>query len=141
MRIAAFVLGIIGALAIGGVGAKWVSDYNKNKEVIQALDRLAGGNADVKADMAALHSARTAGTLGVLFSVVSLVGAGLALAHKRVSVVLLAAAGIVPGLWAAKMLVCGAPLVLAAIFAFIGSAKRRTAPPMVAGGARELRAA
>ena len=136
MRITAIVLGIIGALAIGGVGAHWVSDYSHHKATIEKLEKLGGDNARVQADLATLHSLRTAGTLGVLCSVVALAGVALTLKRKRAGVALLAAAAIVPGLWAAKMFVCGAPLALAAIFAYLATAKKTTAPPMQAPALR-----
>jgi hypothetical protein len=127
MKIAALVLAILGAVAIGGVGAKWVSDYNKNKDAVQAASQLLGSDAP---EVKELHRVVTGGYLGIVFAVVSVIGAALVFKAPRASGGGFLAAGVIPGIFAWKMFVCGGPLVIAgalALAAGFREANRRIA--------------
>jgi hypothetical protein len=114
MKIAALVLAILGAIAIGGVGAKWVSDYNRDKASVQAAEQLLGADA---APVKELHRVVTGGYLGIVFAVVAVVGGALVFKTPRASGAAFLAGGVIPGIFAWKMFICGGPLLIAGALA------------------------
>ena len=54
MRIAVLIISILGALACGALGMKWLSDYNENKEMIAIIEAAADDSPEVAAELAEL---------------------------------------------------------------------------------------
>lgn len=106
MRIAGFILAILGALAAGALGAVWLSDAAKYKHEI----------AQAKALGVDVGSIVTAGYVLILSMVLGVVGGVFALRRKGpIAAAILVAAGAAPALFAAKALVFTWLLVLAGL--------------------------
>lgn len=75
MRIAALILGILGGLASGGLGSKWLKDANEAKELL-AMAAKAG------ADMSEMDSLIMGAYLLMITAVVSIAGGVMAFKGK-----------------------------------------------------------
>ena len=123
-----------GAIAITGLGARWLSDYNAHKHLIDQLYASASalGSETAQAEkvhdlLAQLHDLRTAGVLAVLFGPLSLVGLAFLTRRPRLAALFFVAGAVVPTVFASTMLVPGCLLLVAAGLA-IGASLRRRAP-------------
>jgi hypothetical protein len=138
MKIAVIILGILGALAVGGLGAKWVSDYETNKESIVALTKLAhslgGGKvSEVDEQIKTLDRVKTAGYImivGALLALAAALGVG---KLGKISAAVMLVAVIVPAALAPLSLVASFLLIIAAALAFF---VKTTPAPRYAGAAR-----
>lgn len=76
MKIAVIILGILGSLAFGALGSKWVSDYEANKAQIKSLGKLAaslgGKSTEVDDAIKGVERARTAGYVMIVMALLGL---------------------------------------------------------------------
>lgn len=121
MKIAVLVLGILGALAFGGLGGKWVADYQSNKDTIAAMGKLThalGGKRGPVDD--AIQAVERTKTAGYLMMVAALAALGAAIFVGRlgkISAAVLLVGAIVPAALAPLSLVAGFLLILAGVLA------------------------
>jgi hypothetical protein len=136
MKIAVIILGILGSLALGGLGGKWVSDYEDNKAQIRSLGKLAASlgskSSDVEAAIKGVERLKTAGYIMMVMALVGLAASVLVGRFGKLSgAALLVGAGI-PAVLAPLSLVAGFLLVIAGILALFV----KTAPSAAPGAAR-----
>jgi hypothetical protein len=116
MRIAGFILAVLGALAAGALGAVWLSDAAKYKDQLAQAQAL---GLDV-------GSIVTAGYVLVLSLVLGIVGGVMALRRKgTIAAAILIAAGVAPALFEPKALVFTWLLLLAGLLS-LGAQPRRS---------------
>lgn len=109
MRFAILTLAILGTLAGGFLGMKWISDADKVKEATKLLQSLGGSDSpEVKSAIASANSTVTAAYLmvcGALIAVPAAIVAWKMPAYAKIAgIVLITAAG-VPAFFAAKSLI------------------------------------
>ncbi len=115
MRIAGFIIGVLGALAAGALGATWLSDAAKYQD---QLEQAAALGLDV-------GNIVTAGWLLVAALVAGIVGGVFALRGKgRVAAGLMIGAAVAPGLFEPKAFVFTFLLIVAGLVSL--GAKPRT---------------
>src|SRR5262249_19846261 len=111
MKVAALILGILGGLATAGLGAKWVSDFEKNKEMVASLAKLSGAlggsGGDVAEAVHAVEKLRTAGYVMMVLGLIALAASGLVFKRSREVGFALLAAAIVPAVIAPSSLLAG----------------------------------
>jgi hypothetical protein len=124
MKIAALILGIIGALATAGLGSKWVSDYNDNKQLIESLEKVSAsiGGGDNPA-MAELNRTKNAGYLMIVLGIAALGAAGFVFKQSKIAGGLMVAAAVIPALLAPKSLVFSFFLIIAGVLALLAKPK------------------
>jgi hypothetical protein len=124
MKIAALVLGILGAIATAGLGSKWVSDYNDNKALIDSLSKVSAsiGGGDNPA-LAELNRTKNAGYLMIVFGIAALGAAALVFKQSKAAGGVLVAAAVIPALLAPKSLVFSFFLIIAGVLAFLAKPK------------------
>lgn len=136
MRIAAGILGILGALMGGLLGLKWYSDINSETgKAAMALMKALGGAGAAGAEFAALEKTTYAllacAAIGLVVSVMIFMKKG----SKMVNAALLIIAGVVPVFFNGKGAV-GILMVLGGIFALLikqpGAAAAPSAAPVQA---------
>jgi hypothetical protein len=134
MKLAAKIFAILGAIAIIGLGARWLHDYSAHKKLIDDLSDFAttsrGPSTELRDALAQLRDLRTAGVLAVLCGPISLVGVPLLGRRPWLAALLFIIGALVPAMFASKMYVPGSLLVIAAGLA-IGATRRRPARPAV----------
>ncbi|MBK6917319.1 MAG: hypothetical protein IPH07_07965 [Deltaproteobacteria bacterium] len=109
MRIAGFIIAILGALAAGLLGAAWLTDAAEQSARITQAKALG-------VDTGALDSIVTAAYVLVLSLGLGIAGGVFTLRGKgRIAALVLIAAGVAPALFAAKALVFTWLLVLAGL--------------------------
>lgn len=126
MKMAALIIGLLGSLAVLGLGAKWVSDFNKFEKTIAAIEKLSeqlGKSNKISASMAKVKRLKTAGYLMIILGIAALIGSILVLKMSKVSAIIMLAAAIIPGVLAPQSLVAGFLLIIAGILAFIAKPK------------------
>jgi hypothetical protein len=128
MKIAVMILGILGALAVGGLGAKWVSDYEKNKETIVAMTKLAhsfggGKTTDVDDAIKGVERTKTAGYIMIVGGLLALAAAIAVGKLGKISAAVMLVAAIAPAVLAPLSLVASFLLILAGILAFFVKTK------------------
>ncbi len=117
MKIAALIVGLIGALLTAGLGSKWVSDYNDNQKLIASLS---GVDASLDKE---ISRTRNAGYLMIVFGIAALGAAALVFKQSKISGGVMLAAAIVPALLAPKSLVFTFFLVIAGLLALLARPK------------------
>jgi hypothetical protein len=114
MRVAAFIIGLIGAAGALFLGAKWNSDmHSELGRAAEALAGLGGMGAELSSFRNAIYALFACGALGLIASVVVLLRKG----QPVVNGLLLIACAVVPIVFMNKA-VLGVPMALAGIFAF-----------------------
>jgi hypothetical protein len=106
MRIAGFIVAILGALAAGALGAVWLSDAAKYEHQIAQAEAL---GLDVSGLVTAAYLLCASLLLGIGGGVLALRGKG------QIAAIVLIAAGVAPALFAAKALVFTWLLVVAGL--------------------------
>jgi len=122
IKILVIVLSLLGIAACAFLGLNWLGDYNKSRDVIDALAAAGTDVAEVK------NLGRSAYAL-LLGSVVSLAAIFMVLKTKgKPAAAILLLAGIVPAVFAPKALVFSFLLVLAGGLAFLVRPKTVPSP-------------
>ena len=124
MKIAALVLGLIGAILVAGLGAKWVSDFDKNKETIAQLEKFSGalGGAGHQA-MAQLESTRRAGYAMIPLGLLALAASVLVLKRSKPAGAVMIAAAVIPAVFAPSTLIFSFFLIIAGVLALLAKPK------------------
>lgn len=134
MRITALILGILGGLAAGALGAKWVSDYNSDaaRAVLKLADspRLRSSPL-VKERLDRLKMIGTAGYL-LLVSLLLGIGGGIMTLRNmgKIGGALLIVGAALPAVLAPITLVATFLLIIGAIFAFLAKPNPARGPAM-----------
>jgi hypothetical protein len=124
MKIAALVVGLIGALMTLGLGSKWVSDYDKNKDLIESLQKIsAAAGGEAQSAMSELNKTKNAGYLMVVFGLVAAVAAALVFKIAKPSGAIMIAAALIPAALAPKSLVFSFFLIIAGVLALMAKPK------------------
>jgi hypothetical protein len=118
MRIAGLILGILGGLAAGFLGMKWMGDANSLKGQIEVVRKM-GVNMD-ELDKMATASYMLIGAMvaGILGGILAMMGKG------RIAALLMLAGAILPAIWAPKSLVFTCILVLGGIVSFFAKPRQ-----------------
>ena len=128
MKVAALVLGLVGALAVFVLGVMWAGQYQdlEKSELFKAVQ-----GSEVSPEMAkTIAEVRRLGTAGYLnagMGLLAFMAAPFVFKVPRVSGGIMAAAVLVPALLAPKSLVFSFLLLLAAVFAFLAKPGRAAA--------------
>lgn len=126
MKIAALIIGILGSLAILGLGAKWVSDYNKYEKSIAAIEKMStelGGSEEIAASMSQVKKLHTAGMLMVVMGFLALIASVLVFKMAKLSGIVMLAAVVIPAIFAPKSLVFSFLLIIAGVMALLAKPK------------------
>ncbi len=76
MRIAALILGILGALASGFLGSRWLSDYNENKELLAAAAKMGADTGDLDKVVMGAYILLVAAAVSLVGGIMTLKGKG-----------------------------------------------------------------
>jgi hypothetical protein len=127
MKIAALIVGLIGALLTAGLGAKWISDAGHADEAAAQIEKLTGspGGGAIGADLVkSLKRFETAGWVMALLGVLALAAAVLVFKFNRPSGGVMIAAAIVPAIFAPQSLIVGFLLLVAGALALFAKPRR-----------------
>jgi hypothetical protein len=112
MRYAVLVLGILGGVIDGALGAKWISDYKQYRATVESLESMG-------ADLSQLESLVQAGYALVLAFVLGLAGGVLALRRQgRLAGGLMLAGPVLAAMFAPQSLVFSSLLIVGGLLAF-----------------------
>jgi hypothetical protein len=131
MKIAVIIVGILGALALGALGSKWVTDYNDNKQAVVGLAKLAhslgGKGNEVEEAIKGVERLKTAGYLMMLFALVSLGASVMVGKLGKISGGALLASALIPAVLAPASLLAGFLLIIAGVLGLFVKTKPRPA--------------
>ncbi|GER07736.1 hypothetical protein GCM10007972_22530 [Iodidimonas muriae] len=123
MKMASIILGVLGALAVGFLGMKWMSDFGSLNE----MERLAA-QAQLAAQGGSLDKMITASFIMIAGFFVGLAGVFMSLKERyALAGGLMLGAGILPPLFAPQTFIFTALLIAAGVVAFIAHSKRNAA--------------
>jgi hypothetical protein len=131
MRVAALILGLLGSLLLAALGAKWLTDYEKNEKAVQQatafLQQMGGEQqgAQARQALATLERRVNAARFMVGLGLLALVASPFVFKFPKPVGALMALAALVPAALAPPSLLFGFFLLLGALFAFL--AKPRAA--------------
>jgi hypothetical protein len=117
MRIAGLILGILGGLAAGLLGMKWLSDANQLKELTDFVRQTGGDTSDIDKLVTAAYVLIGAMVLGIVGGVLAFMGKG------KIAAVLMLVAGILPAVFEPKALVFTFILLIGAVVSFFAKPK------------------
>src|ERR1700682_1251534 len=118
MRMAGFILGMLGGLVAGWLGMNWLNDADHLKALIE-LARKSG------ADTHGLEKLVTAAYILIGSMVAGIVGGVLAFMGKgKIAAVLMLAGAILPAVWAPKALVFTCLLLIGGIVSFFAKPRQ-----------------
>lgn len=112
MRIAGLVLGIIGGLAAGFLGMKWLSDANNMKEMVGAARNLGIDMTELDKTITAAYILLGSAVLGIVGGVMAFKGKG------KIAGLLMLIGAIAPAIFAPKALVFTCLLLIGAAVSF-----------------------
>jgi hypothetical protein len=112
MRILGLILGILGGLAAGFLGMKWMGDAESLKTSIEAARKLGANMADLDKVATASHVLIGSMVAGIVGGILAMMGKG------KIAALLMLAGAIVPAIWVPKSLVFTFLLVLGGIVCF-----------------------
>jgi hypothetical protein len=121
MKLAIIILGILGSLAFGGLGAQWISDYEANRAQIKSLGTLASALGDKGSEVErAINGVERARAAGYVMVMAALAGVAASLSvgrSARVAGAVLLIGAALPALLAPLSLLAGFLLVIAGVLA------------------------
>ncbi|HKS42514.1 MAG TPA: hypothetical protein VJX74_18015 [Blastocatellia bacterium] len=112
MRIAGLVLGILGGLAAGFLGMKWLSDANSMKELVGAARNLGVDMTELDKTITAAYILLGSAVLGIVGGVMAFKGKG------KIAGLLMLIGAIAPAIFAPKALVFTCILLIGGIVSF-----------------------
>jgi len=112
MRILGLILGILGGLAAGFLGMKWLGDVNHLKAQIELLRSAGGSMAELDKMVTAAYMLIGAMGAGIVGGILAMMGKG------KIAALLMLAGAIVPAIWAPKSLIFTCLLVIGGIVSF-----------------------
>jgi hypothetical protein len=118
MRILGLILGILGGLAAGFLGMKWMGDADSLKGQIEVVRKM-GVNMD-ELDKMATASYMLIGAMvaGIVGGILAMIGKG------KIAALLMLAGAILPAIWAPKSLVFTCILLLGGIVSFFAKPRQ-----------------
>ena len=124
MKVAALIVGLLGALITTGLGIKWMSDYQDNKATIESLAKMGGalGGAGGEA-MAQLESMHRASYAMVALGLLAIAASVMVFKKSKPSGAVLIAAAVIPAVFAPSTLIFSFLLVIAGILALAAKPK------------------
>ena len=123
MRILGLILGILGGLAAGLLGMKWLGDASHMKTQIDLIRTIGASTAE-------LDKLITAGYVLIGSMVAGIVGGILAMVGKgKIAALLMLAGALVPAIWAPKALVFTCLLLLGGIVSFFAKPRQTAVSP------------
>jgi hypothetical protein len=129
MKITALVLGILGGLAAGALGAKWVADINSpaGKQALAMADSpLVKRSPLLREEVKRLKAASTAGYLLLLSLGLGIAGGILTLRNKgKIGGAMLLVGAVLPAVFAPMTLIATFLLPIGAVFAFVAKPPRQ----------------
>ena len=117
MKVAALIVGLIGAILSTGLGSKWVSDYNDNKKLIESFS---GGDSALLKEV---NRTKNAGYLMIVFGIAAVGAAVMAIKKSKISGAVMVAAAVIPAFLAPKALVFTFFLLVAGVLALAAKPK------------------
>ena len=125
MKIAIFILGVLGAVITFFLGATWVSDWYDNQALIESMGKMGDqlGSSEMADKVAQLETIRNAGFLLIGGAVLGLVGALVSFKKTKLAGILLLVGALVPGVLAPKALAMTSVQIVAGVLAMIKSRK------------------
>ena len=121
MRKAGLILGILGGLAAGFLGMRWLSDANSMKEMINTVRSIGVDTTEIDKIITAAYLLLGSAVLGIIGGVMALKGKG------KVAAVLMLVGAIAPVIFAPKALTFTCILLVGGIVSFMAK------PPAGAG--------
>jgi hypothetical protein len=112
MRILGLILGILGGLAAGYLGMKWMGDANSLKASIDAARKMGVNMAELDKMATASYMLIGAAVAGIVGGILAMMGKG------KIAALLMLAGVIVPAIWAPKSLVFTCLLLIGGIVCF-----------------------
>lgn len=112
MRIAGLILGILGGLAAGFLGMKWLSDANATRELITAARNLGVDMSELDSTVNAAYILLGSAVLGIVGGVMAFKGKG------KIAGALMLVGAIAPAIFAPKALVFTCILLIGGIVSF-----------------------
>jgi len=122
MRVAAMILGLLGSLAILFFGAVWIADYNKSKDDMASLQKIAardGADDAISRSFEELRNNVKAAYAMVGLGIISLVASFVVFRLATISGLLMLTAVIIPAVLAPKTLLFSFLLSIAGILALL----------------------
>lgn len=118
MRIAGLILGILGGLAAGFLGMKWMGDADSLKASIEAARKLGANMAELDKMVMASYMLIGAMVAGIVGGILAMMGKG------KIAALLMLAGAILPAIWAPKSLVFTCILLLGGIVSFFAKPRQ-----------------
>jgi hypothetical protein len=112
MRILGLILGILGGLAAGFLGMKWMGDANHLKASIDFARKMGVNMAELDKMATASYMLIGAMVAGIVGGILAFMGRG------KIAAVLMLAGAILPAIWAPKSLIFTCLLLLGGIVSF-----------------------
>ena len=117
MRIAGLILGILGGLAAGLLGMKWLSDANQQKELLDPARQVGVNMGDLDKIVTAAYILIGSMVAGIVGGVLAFMGKG------KIAAILMLIAGILPAVFEPKALVFTFILLIGAAVSFMAKPK------------------
>ena len=118
MRILGLILGILGGLAAGFLGMKWMGDANHLKASIDAARKMGVNMAEVDKMATAAYMLIGAMVAGIVGGILAMMGRG------KIAALLMLAGAIVPAIWVPKSLIFTCLLLLGGIVSFFAKPRQ-----------------
>lgn len=112
MRILGLILGILGGLAAGFLGMKWMGDADSLKASIEAARKMGANMAELDKVATASHMLIGAMVAGIVGGILAMMGKG------KIAALLMLAGAIVPAIWVPKSLIFTFLLIIGGIVCF-----------------------
>ncbi len=112
MRILGLILGILGGLAAGFLGMKWMGDADSLKGQIELARKMGVNMADLDKMITASYMLIGAMVAGIVGGVLAMKGKG------KIAAALMLAGAILPAIWVPKSLIFTCLLLLGGIVSF-----------------------
>ena len=120
MRKAGLILGILGGLAAGFLGMKWLSDANSMKEMIGTVRSLGADTSEIDKIITAAYLLVGSAVLGIVGGVMALKGKG------KIAGLLMLVGVIAPAIFAPKSLVFTCILLVGGLVSFFAKPDAET---------------
>lgn len=118
MRILGLILGILGGLAAGYLGMKWMGDANSLKASIDAARKMGVNMAELDKMATASYMLIGAMVAGIVGGILAMMGRG------KIAALLMFAGAILPAIWVPKSLIFTCLLLLGGIVSFFAKPRQ-----------------
>jgi len=118
MRILGLILGILGGLAAGFLGMKWMGDAESMKGQIELARKMGVNMAELDKMLTASYMLLGAMVAGIVGGVLAMMGKG------KIAALLMLAGAILPAIWVPKSLIFTCLLLLGGIVSFFAKPRQ-----------------